>query len=230
MCPMAVMDEQLGLVRLLHLVSPGQPTGAFSYSQGLEWAVEAGWITDRQDLAAWLGDLLEESMARVDLPLLLRMHRACREEQEGVLARWCDILRACRETDELRMEESNRGRALLSLLRVLEVEQVDRWPHLLESCQLAGFACAAVHWRIGPRRAALGYAWAWLENQVMAGIKIIPLGQSEGQQILLRLGPEVVRAVERAATLADGEIGSACQALSIASSRHQDQYTRLYRS
>ncbi len=227
---MATMTEQLGLVRLLQLVSPCQPTGAFSYSQGLEWCVEAGWIRDHREMAAWLADLLNNTMARVDLPLLLRMHEACRQDDEKAMARWCDLLLACRETDELRMEENNRGRALLSLLRQLQVPQADRWPHLLGPCQLAGFACAAAHWRIDPRQAAVGHAWAWLENQVMAGVKIIPLGQSRGQQILLQLGSKVVAAAQEAAGLADEEIGSACQALAIASSRHQDQYTRLYRS
>ncbi|MFP7754755.1 urease accessory protein UreF [Thermodesulfobacteriota bacterium B35] len=220
----------LNLIRLLHLVSPSLPTGAYSYSQGLEWAVEAGWVNSDDELAAWLTDLLENSLARVDLPLLLRMQTACRQEDEQSLSRWCRLLLACRETDELRMEEMNRGRALLSLLRELDIDHARHWPHLLASCQVAGFACAAAHWRIPATQAAAGYGWAWLENQVVAGIKIIPLGQSQGQRILLRLGHLVTTAVDRAAALPEEEIGASCQALALASSLHEDQYTRLYRS
>ncbi len=217
-------------IRLLHLVSPSLPTGAFSYSQGLEWAVEAGWIGSGEELAAWLTDVLENNLARVDLPLLLRMQEACRQKDRDTMARLCDLLLACRETAELRREERNRGRAMLSLLRELDVEPARRWPDLLAASQLAGFACAAAHWRIPARTSALGYGWAWLENQVVTGIKIIPLGQSHGQRLLLRLGDLVDRAVDRAADLPEAEIGSCCQALAIASSRHENQYTRLYRS
>lgn len=218
------------LLRLLHLVSPTLPTGAFSYSQGLEWAVEAGWINDGSTLQEWLTDLTCQSMAFVDIPILRRMYAACEQQQQEDFEHWCSLLLACRESSELRQEEQNRGRAMASLLLSLGVPLAQSWNQPLNRCQLAGFALAAVSWKIGLRDAALGYMWSWLENQVLAGIKIIPLGQTEGQQILFRLGVLIAETVDQGLDIEDKDIGAASPALALACSRHENQYTRLYRS
>ena len=223
-------DNDQRLLRLLQLVSPSLPTGAFAYSQGLEWTVEAGWIDGGPGLRAWLADLLDGSLAMVDIPLLVRMTAACRSGDDAALGKWADWLTACRESDELRQEEQNRGRAMAMLLKPLRVPLARRWQQTLCRTQLAGFALAASAWSISDADAARGYAWAWLENQVIAGIKIIPLGQSEGQGILFELAEAVMAAVKKGVSLDDGQIGSSCPALAVASSRHETQYTRLYRS
>lgn len=218
------------MLRLLHLVSPSLPTGAFAYSQGLEWAAAAGWIRDAAGLQQWLADLIGHSLAGVDVPLLARMHAACREGHAAELARWCEQLLALRESYELRMEEKNRGRAMLALLEGLAMAIPNGLKAILADCQLAGFAMAAVRWHIPLGEAAAGYLWAWLENQAIAGIKIIPLGQTEGHRILAQLDDAIDAAVARGLSLADDEIGAAGPALAIASCRHETQYTRLYRS
>lgn len=223
-------DNNSSLLRLLHLVSPTLPTGAFSYSQGLEWAVENGWVHDKLSLQSWLTDLMELSLCYVDLPILNRMYKAVKNKQDKVFEEWCALLIACRETAELRMEERTRGRALASLLQSLDVPGADAYQHLLKECQLAGFALAAVEWNISLPDAALGYSWAWLENQVLAGMKIIPLGQTDGQRLLLQFNTCIAGTVEKGLLVADDDIGSAAQALAIACSLHETQYTRLYRS
>ncbi|MFM1891801.1 MAG: hypothetical protein RLZ44_878 [Pseudomonadota bacterium] len=223
-------EAGLPLLRLLHLVSPSLPIGAFTYSQGIEWAVEAGWIRDAADLQEWLADQLDTTLARLDLPLLLRLQRAAADDDRQRLRHWSELLLAYRETGELRQEEINRGRALAELLPKLELADAVAWRTELARCQLAGFAFAAARWQIGEVAALQGYAWAWLENLVLAAVKIIPLGQSQGQQVLQRLTAALPTAVQTALALSDEELGAGNPALAIASSRHETQYTRLFRS
>lgn len=220
----------LALVRLLHLVSPTLPTGAFTYSQGIEWAVETGWLRTATDLEAWVMDQLEQSVAPLDLPLLPRMARAIATENDTVLERWIECLLAGRESAELRAEEGQRGRALMDLLLAWALPRADALRPLLARSQTAGFAFAAQRWGIDERAMAHGYAWAWMENLVLAGIKIVPLGQRQGQQVLERLAVRIPDAVQSALTLADDEIGASSPALAIASANHETQYTRLFRS
>ena len=222
--------ESLPLLRLMHLVSPSLPVGAFSYSQGIEWAVEAGWIRGISDLEAWLSDQLRNALEPLDLPLLVRMHAAAVTSDREAMERWVDWLVAARETAELRAEESNRGRALAELLCSLNLPGAQAWQALLGRSQAAGFAFAAVAWEVSARDAALGYAWAWLENLVLAAVKIIPLGQTQGQQLLERLGGRIPDFAAAALDLADAGIGASSPALAIASADHEVQYTRLFRS
>jgi len=222
--------DALAQLRLLHLVSPSLPTGAFAYSQGLEWAAETGWVTDAEGLADWLDGLLVTSLARVDVPILARLYAACEAGDPHRLAHWAQVLLASRETAELRAEERNRARALTALLPGLEIPVVKHWRPGLETCQAAGFALATARWRIPLGEAALGYTWSWLENLALAGIKTIPLGQTAGQQVLYRLAAQIPAAVEQGLSLEDDGIGGCATALAIASSGHETQYTRIFRS
>ncbi len=225
-----ITDDAMAGLRLLQLVSPSLPVGAFTYSQGVEWAVECGWIRDEADLGDWVGDLMRSAMAGLDLPVLARLYRASANGDDAALAHWSRYLLASRETRELRDEERNRGRALASLLPELGLSVTDRQMPLLKDCQLAGFAHAAACWRIPLQRAAEGYAWSWLENLVLAGVKIVPLGQTAGQRLTVRLSEKVPGLVQSALALEDEEIGVTCHAQALASSLHETQYTRIYRS
>jgi urease accessory protein len=232
----ATTDGALPLLRLMQLVSPSRPVGAFAYSQGIEWAVEAGWIRAGQDLEGWLRDQLRQSLARVDLPLQLRMQTAAGAEDLEAMTGWIDWLLACRETAELRLEETNRGRAFADLLAAWGLLHTNaardpsRWKAALARSEAAGIAFAAAAWQVPVRDTLLGYAWTWLENLVMAGVKIIPLGQTQGQQILQRLSAQVPGLIAEALGMGDDEIGASSPALAIASSAHETQYTRLFRS
>ena len=222
--------DPLGRLRLLQLASPTLPIGAFTYSQGLEWAVEAGWVNDLDSLSDWLGGLMYDSLALLELPILARLYRAVEDRDPRRLRHWGERLRASRETRELRLEEHNRARALTTLLIDLEIEQAADWRAELALCQAAPHALASVHWGIALEDSALGYAWGWLENQVAAAVKLIPLGQTDGQRAQLQLAEALPALVDRALALADSDIGAGAPALAIASARHETQYTRLFRS
>lgn len=230
------------LLRLMHLASPSLPTGGFAYSQGLEWAVEKGWINDKTSLEQWLLNTLETGMARVDIPLLQRLYQAVEHQDLAAFTRAAQWVRACRETKELRNEEAHRGRALVAIIKALglchgsmaqssEKSNHEEWQKVIASSQLAGFAFAAALWKIPVKGAAKGYLWSWLENQVLTAVKIIPLGQSPGQRVLARLCPDIDTAVTTGLRIKNFEqMGSSLPALSMASSGHETQYTRLFRS
>ena len=192
--------------------------------------MECGWVKDKADLKSWIGNLLETSMARLEVPVLARLCQAAVKDDNEALTYWSHYLIACRETRELRQEERNRGRAMASLLPGIGIPvSVENLP-LFRQCQLTGFAHAAHYWRIPLRDAAAGYLWGWLENITLAGVKIIPLGQTAGQQIIAELTTAIPGAVDSGLNLSDEEIGASCPAQAIASSLHETQYTRIYRS
>lgn len=217
-------------MRLLQLVSPSLPIGSFTYSQGLEWAVETGWVQSQNDLQAWLKDILRSSVTHLEIPLFFRLHRAYQQGKLEDAAYWIAYLLASRETSELQIEEQQRGRAFARLIPELGLNLDTQTTQQLCQTQLAGFAYAVVHWNIDPLSAIQAYTWSWLENLSLAGVKLIPLGQTAGQQIIFELGAFVATAVEHGRTLNDKELGFSCCAQAIASSLHEQQYTRLYRS
>ena len=207
----------MSLAKLLQLASPTLPVGAYSYSGGLEAAAEDGVVTDAASAERWIGDVLEFSMARMEAPLLLRMMK----KQE-----WNEIFLASRETAELRAETVQMGYSLNRLFKDLGLGEV-----LVEEPSFpAAFAYAAARWNIEPEAALQAYLWAWLENQVMAAVKAVPLGQTDGQRILLSLGDRIEGLVKRAMQMKDEDIGNFAPGLAMLSSKHETQYSRLFRS
>ena len=198
--------------RLLQLASPALPVGAYSYSGGLEAAIEAGIVTDAASARRWIGDVLEHSVLKMEAPLLLKMI----EEPE---VRWNEMFLASRETAELRAETVQMGYSLNRLLPELGIEACP----FDEPAFPAVYAHAVRGWGIAPRQALVAYLWAWLENQVMAAVKAVPLGQTDGQKMLLALGA-------RLQDVGDGEPGNFAPGLAMLSSRHETQYSRLFRS
>jgi urease accessory protein len=198
--------------RLLQLASPTLPVGAYSYSGGLEAAIEAGIVKDAASARGWIGDVLEFSVLRMEAPLLLKMI-------EAPAAEWNERFLASRETAELRAETVQMGYSLNRLLPKLGVEPC---PYEEPSFP-AVFAHAVRAWGLGARQALTAYLWAWLENQVMAAVKAVPLGQTDGQKILLALGAKLHE-------LDEEEPGNFAPGLAILSSLHETQYSRLFRS
>jgi urease accessory protein len=209
------------LARLLQLASPLLPVGAYSYSQGLEAAVEAGSVSDAASAERWIGDVLEHAVARMEAPLLY-----CMVEDPASLERYNALLVASRETAELRAETLQMGYSLARLLAELGEGEVA----VAEPAFATAFAYAARRWRIAPADALTAYLWSWLENQVMAAIKAVPLGQTDGQRILLRLAQRIEPIVREAATLAPEDFVNFAPGFALASARHEVQYSRLFRS
>lgn len=222
--------ESVALVRLFQLSSASLPVGAFGYSQGLEYAVECGWVRDTGSFEEWLTAFAGENLAHLEVPVLARLHDAASRRHAKDFRHWANLLIASRETREMRTEESARGRAMLQILKALAVEVPDELREPAAGSQLAGLALAGAAWGLPLDNLALAHAWSWLENQIAAGIKLIPLGQSDGQRLLFHRGAIVPELVERGLDAGDDDIGAACPALSIASSLHETQYTRLFRS
>lgn len=227
---MSATAADRGLLRLLQLASPTLPIGAYAYSQGLEWAVEAGWVSDQASLSLWLTEQLEHTMAEVDLPLLVRLFDAVQRDDANQLATWSAYLLACRETRELRADDCDRGRALARLLRDLDVAAAGPWARRDDVPLATAWAIAAHAWEVPLGTALISYAWGWLENQVLAGVKLVPLGQVAGQRLLLALTPLIPDLCNAALDCDDLHIGATLPALAIASSLHETQYTRLFRS
>ena len=225
---------ELSAVRLLQLISPNSPTGAFSYSQGMEWAIECGWLTNREQTRQWLRSVLRDSLQYLELPVLSRLYQAAVRNKKTDFEYWSRWLYANRETRELREEEQHRARAMLSLLKNLpdgqDWSELEEWQDALRSTQLAGFALAAQHWLIPLNDLLQGYTWSWLDNAVAVAVKLVPLGQTDGQCLLYELGMEIAMLVDSSASIDDDMIGASTPALAIASSLHETQYSRLFRS
>ena len=217
----ATMTTSTNLVRLLQLASPALPVGAYSYSQGLEAAIDANIVIDAASAEQWIGDVMEFSTARLEAPVLFRMIKNP-SEVDALNA----LFLASRETAELRAETVQMGYSLNRLLPSLGVK-----PLMLEEPSFpAAFAAAVNAWQIDAHQALQAYLWSWLENQVMAAVKAVPLGQTDGQRMLLRLAGRIPETVQQAIALRDEDIGSFAPGFAILSSNHETQYSRLFRS
>jgi urease accessory protein len=227
------MNDPLALVRLLQLASPTLPIGAYSYSQGLEWCVEAGTIRDAASAQAWIGDLLVEVQAAGEAPVLWRLCASAARGDWDDFDRWHAWFRASRESAELRAETLQMGGSLARLLLDLGILDADARDALARAAPVtlpAVYALAARAMAIPAPDALTAYFWSWLENQVLAAMKTIPLGQVAGQKMLLALGAAIPAAVVRVQQVADDDITSFAPGLAIASARHEMQYSRLFRS
>ncbi|MBI3094489.1 MAG: urease accessory protein UreF [Rhodocyclales bacterium] len=223
----------MSLARLLQLASPALPVGAYTYSQGLEWAVEAGTVKDEAGALRWIGDQLESNLGRYEAPLLLRMLEAW-QVGAGETVRELDAeYLATRECAELRAETLQMGYSMQRLLHELG----DFPPPLLAAIAVSptptlmlGWSCAAAAWQIAPRDALTAWLWSWAENQTMAALKAVPLGQAAGQRLLQEIGRRLPAVVERALTLDPADYSNFAPGFAIACCNHETQYTRIFRS
>jgi urease accessory protein len=220
----------VALTRLLQLVSPALPTGAFAYSQGLEQAVASGWVTDEASAREWVIGLLEHGIATLDLPVLERLIDAWRSDDRKRVDEWTAWLTACRPTREARAEERQIGAALARTLAAIGVADAAGWEARPDVTQAAMFALAAVRYAIPTAAALAGYAFAWAEASTSAAVRLVPLGQSAGQRLLAAAGDDIPAAVDRARLLDDEEIGTTAPGQAIASALHEALYSRLFRS
>ncbi len=217
----------------MHLASPALPIGGFAYSQGLEQAQASGLVTDKTTAATWIRDTLLLIIARQDLPWWLACFNAAQCGQ------WDDVLTvsrrlaALRETAELRLESKQMAYSLVRLFEQwLPTEKMPA-PELLNQLNenyTATHAVLSGLRGLQDTSALTAYLWAWLENQVLAAVKIVPLGQKDGQLLMHELKPCISQAIEIALATPLEQAGTASLGLSITSTLHESQYSRLFRS
>lgn len=223
------------LLRTLWLASPALPVGGFSYSEGLESAIDAGWVHDEASAAAWLTDQLHLGPARSDLAVIAQAIGAWRAgdlDRVRALNAW--VLQT-RETSELRLQAEQMGRSLLAWAQSLGPLGAP----VADALQAAGLepptwpvasACAAAQGPAPVRDATVGLAFGWAENMVQSALKAVPLGQGAGQRVLARLVQDIPAAVDHALALGPDDRQAFTPMLAILSSRHETQYSRLFRS
>ena len=216
------------LLHLLQFASPALPIGGYSYSQGLETALDEGLVRDADSAREWIARCLDEVVARWDAPVLWRLLNAFAARDGEAVAQWGQCFLASRDTAELRAETVQMGYSLGRLIAELGVADTSA---LGEDVTLPlAFACAVDGLDIPHDEALLAMLFAWVENQVLVCVKSVPLGQVAGQRLLLSLRPEIERAAVLARSLPDDALSNWAPGLSMLSMRHEVQHGRLYRS
>jgi urease accessory protein len=226
----AVALAPAALLRLLQLASPALPIGAFAYSQGLEMAVELGFVSDEESAREFLSGVLLDGMARLELPLLVRLHAAFERGDDVEAGGWSELLLASRETAERRAEEQHLGRALARLLADQGLVEASAWHRADGVTFLSLFALAGARFGVPAGALLPAFAFSWAESQVGALSRLIPLGQLAVQRVLAALAALVPVAQATALSLADDELGATLPGLALASALHETQYTRLFKS
>jgi len=232
------LNSSLQLARLLQLASPALPVGAYTYSQGLEWAVESAVIRDEASAGRWISDLLHHGIGRYEAPLVLALMAAWAATDEHIdqpaIRNLNAEFLASRESAELRAETVQMGFSLRRLLRDLRNDHLAGLARIVESFPEVAFptvwAGIAARWQIAPEAALTAYLWSWAENQVMAALKAVPLGQAAGQRLLAELGSQIPSVAVDAQKLPKTAWSNFTPAFAIACARHETQYSRLFRS
>lgn len=223
------MNPNEALYRLLSWLSPSYPVGAYSYSHGLETFVDAGAVTDCDTLTAWVRTVLLQGTGRVDGVLFREAHAATVGGDWGRLEEIRGLGNAFQSTAEFALESRSQGDAFLKATGAAwPADALDRLQGEAVYPVAVGVACAAHDIPVG---AALhGYFHAFAANLVSAGVRLVPLGQTDGQRALAALAGAVATAEEAALSLSLDDIGTAAPLLDLASMQHETQYTRLFRS
>jgi urease accessory protein len=225
------MIEPLALSRLLQLASPMLPVGAYAYSGGFEAAIESGTVHDAHSARLWIEDVLDLYLARFELPILHRLYLAW--AQGGDVEDWNARFRAGRDTSEGRAETIQMGGSLALLLRDLggfPEAGLARLQAMAPVTFPLAYAFASAHWAIPAEAMLHAYAWSWAENQVGVAMKAVPIGQVAGQRILTAVSAGIPRIVENVIDCSDDMISNFAPGLTLASCRHETQYSRLFRS
>ena len=225
--------QSAALLHLLQLASPSLPIGAYSYSQGLESAIEQGLVRNENSARTWITTYLHEIVATFEAPVLWRLIDAFQRRDQEQVRYWNSVFIAARDTAEFRAESIQMGYSLGKLVGELRIADEQLMAILLAQSELplpTSLACAAVALEVPAASVVLGMLFSWAENQALVCVKSIPLGQVAGQRLLLSLRPELEAAAQTAMSLADDELSNWAPGLSLLSMQHEVQYSRLYRS
>ncbi len=225
-------NDQSSLLHLLQLASPALPVGAYGYSEGLEILVERELINNPQQLKAWIDQELSYGAIRLEAAIMVRAYESLQADDVEALNDWNAWASAAKETSELRSQSWQMGNSLIRLLVELEPELQSVAGRVGTPCNYAiAFGIAAAYWQIPLMAALVGYLHSWASNLINAGVKLIPLGQTVGQQLLLELAPQLSVVSQEIVVLDEREQLHSCTwGLALSSMAHETQYTRLFRS
>lgn len=224
-------NDNLALLSLLQLSSPALPVGAYSYSEGLETLIFEGKINNQKTLQKWLEDALKFGAIRLEAAVMIRVYRALQKDDLPSLNYWNNWATATRETEELRLQSLQMGMSLNRLLISMQPALENKLKACETECNFAvAFGVAAQNWQIEEKAALLGFLHSWASNLIGAGVKLIPLGQTSGQQLLLILQSKIIEATQEILDLKDDDLNVCSWGLSLASMNHETLYTRLFRS
>jgi urease accessory protein len=226
-------SEASSLYRLFAWLSPAYPVGAFSYSSGLEWAVEAGDVTSADTLCQWLATLLSDGAGFCDAVLFAHAYRACEAVNDNALCETTELAAALPPSRERFLETTAQGRAFIDVTRATwPCPALDRLTQIWSGpiAYPVAVAVAAASHKIPLEQSLAAYLQAVAANWVSAGLRLIPLGQTDGQRVTAKLEPAVAATTKRALAAALDDAGSAAYRADIAAMRHETQYTRLFRS
>ena len=227
--------NQHSFLQLMWLASPALPIGGFSYSEGLEAAINAALVTTETEAGNWLVQQLHLTQSRGDMAVIAQAAVAWQKNELPRIAALNQWVRTTRETSELRLQTEQMGRSLTEWLRNRYAGEAAHhtsieWLAQQDASYPIAFSFAAHCTGAAARDALLAYAFGWAENMVQAAIKAVPLGQSAGQRILARLTADIPQAVEYALALPDHARQAFSPMLAILSAQHEHQYSRLFRS
>ena len=225
--------EAAALYRLMTWLSPAFPVGAFSYSSGIEWAVEAGDITDAASLQDWLAAMLTDGSGFCDGVFLAQAHRAVAADNDRALRELAELAAAFVPSRERQLETTTQGRAFIEIARA--AWDCDGLAQTIAQCESAivypvavGIVSAAHAIPLEP--ALHAFLHAVVSNWISAGSRLVPLGQTDSQRVLAALEPSVSETAKRAIAARLDDLGSATFRADLAGLRHETQYTRLFRS
>lgn len=244
-----INEINLNILNLLQLASPALPVGAYSYSEGLERLVNDGIITNLIQLETWLIDNLKFGSIQMEVAIMVRAYLAIHQGDFTRLMYWQNWANATRDTAELRQQSLQMGRSLIKLFlnlstsstKPLNINQ-DLQSNIIEQIQqqiaidntfchwAIAYGIIATHWQIDIKTAILGYLHSWLTNLINAGVKLIPLGQTDGQRVLWSMQSTIYQTTQNILKLTDDDLVNCNWGLSLASMAHESQYTRLFRS
>lgn len=233
------------LLQLIWLASPALPVGGFSYSEGLEAAVEQAQVATEKEATDWLRDQLHISLARGDLAAIAKAIPAWRRGDMDRVIELNQWVLHTRETHEFRLQSDQMGRSLAQWHQALNAQSAQALSHFALRSQQndandldasypttypIAYALAASSTQASVRDCCLAFTFGWAENMVGAAVKSVPLGQSAGQRILAQLASDIPAAVDHAIALQDSQRQAFSPMLAILSAQHETQYSRLFRS
>ena len=228
---MSRLTDRQQLLRLLQLASPLLPVGGYSYSEGLESLISQEIIDDRVTLQAWIDRELQTGSIRIETAMMDRAYLAGGQSHCERLQYWNQWLSAARETEELRHQSWQMGGSLAKLAIELTPEIQALIIAIGSPCNYAiAFGVTAQFWQIDRQATIAAYLHSWVTNQIGAGVKLIPLGQTAGQQILWQLQDRIDLLSQTIPELADEDLYACSWGLSLASMQHETLYSRLFRS